>query len=202
MTRNYVSLVFDGYIYLSDIMRGQIRSFSLTNTTSSPNITTIFDRSLIEDNRLNPFSPFGLAYHKTQALLYVCDSLNQRLIILNRTENHTGLVADIELFMENSSIVISPMYIVIDEKADFFYVTDTGLKSVFKFKTGTGIGQLVAGNLMSDSITNQLAAPLGLTLDNSGYLYIVDLEQNRIVQVLNDQGDLRTIAGKFIFSFD
>ena len=106
--------------------------------------------------------------------------------------NATEMIADIP-------IGVSPTYIVINGKSGAVYVTDTVMNSVFKFEQGNGTGQLVASDSLSDSIVNQLALPMGLTLDSAGYLYIADGEHNRIVQVLNDQGGLRTIAGKIVF---
>ena len=185
-------LVDGEYIYVSDFLNQRVQSFLLTNTTDFLNGTTAFDLSSVPSNRSAPLFPSGLAYDKKQAVLYVGDYLNQRLILLNRTINSTEIVAD-------TSIGVSPAYILVDDKTDVFYVTDTISNSVFRFEVGTDVGRLVAGDSMSDSMINQLASPMGLALDSSGYLYIADAAHNRIVQVLNDQGDLRTIAGEIVF---
>ena len=69
------------------------------------------------------------------------------------------------------------------------------LNAVYNFEFGSTTGTLIAGG-SNRSIVNQLSFPLGLALDSSGYLYIVDNKYNGIVQLLNENGDLRTIAGE------
>ena len=127
----------------------------------------------------------------------MCDLWNQRLIILNITEDNAEVMANTQLTVMNSSITLYPYSVVIDEKSDLFYVADTQLNIIVKFKFGCTAGTIVAGGLISSSIVNQLNIPTSLTFDSSGYLYIADSGYNRIVQLLNEQGDLRTIVGEF-----
>lgn len=183
-------------MYVSDAWPGRVRSFVFTTSTGSPNGTTILGDSLDGSDRSSPILVLAMAFDEMRSLLYLGDYSNQRLIILNRTENNTQIVNDTELLVMNSSIQIYPNGIVIDEASDSFYVSDNILSAVVKFKFGSTTGNIIAGSMISDLIYNQLMAPAGLALDSSGYLYIVDSQYNRIVQVQNDNGDLRTIAGE------
>ncbi len=183
-------------MYVSDLGNIRVQSFPFTTSTGSPNGTTILEESLAGSNRSWPIFVYGMAFDQMRSLLYLGDYLNQRLLILNETEDNIQIIADTELLLMNSSIQIHPFAIVIDEASDSFYVSDNALNGVVKFKFGSTTGTIIAGGTINDSIVNQLGMSGGLALDSSGYLYIADIEYNRIVQLLNDDGDLRTIAGE------
>lgn len=173
-----------------------MQSFPFTTSAGSPNGTTIFGALSLNASRATRFTLAEIVFDNVHSLLYMCDIQNNRLIILNITEDNAEVMANAQLTAMNGSIRLRPYGIVVDEKSDSFYVTDTTLNIIVKFKFGSTTGTIIAGGLISSSIVNQLRGPIGLAFDQSGYLYIVDRGYNRIIQLLNEQGDLRTVVGK------
>lgn len=185
------------HIFVSYIRSEKIEMFQFPSLISSSNGTTILEQVINDNNRSMPIMVLGMTFDHKYGLLYLGDYFNQRLLVFNITEENIEIVTDDKLLIINSSIAINPVSIAIDELSEVYYVSDSLLNTVVKFKFGSTIGTIVAGNLISTSIFNQLHSPQGLTVDSSGYLYIVDTGYNRVVQLLNENGDLRTVAGKF-----
>lgn len=183
-------------MYVCDEANKRIQSFPLTTLAGSPNGTTILGESLLDSDRNRRVSALGMAFDRMRHLLYLSNSVDERLLILNITENNIQIIDDTELSIMNSSIRIRSYAIVIDEASDSFYVSDSSLSIVAKFKIGSTTGIIVAGGIINNLLFNQLSLPGSLALDSSGYLYIADIRFNRIVQLLNDNGELRTIAGE------
>ena len=183
-------------MYVADSYNGRVQSFPITTSSGSPNGTTILGEFPDRSNYSMYVTVDCMAFDRIRNLLYLCISLTDHLLILNTTENNVVIITDSELSVINRSIQIHPSGIVIDETSDIFYVSDDWLRIVVKFEIGSTRGIIVAGRMVSNSFFNQLNTPQGLALDSSGYLYIVDFGLNRIVQLLNDYGDFRVIAGE------
>ena len=183
-------------MYVADSYNGRVQSFPITTSSGSPNGTTILGEFPDGSNYSMYVTVDCMAFDRIRNLLYLCISLTDHLLILNTTENNVVIITDSELSVINRSIQIHPSGIVIDETSDIFYVSDDWLRIVVKFEIGSTTGIIVAGRMVSNSFFNQLNTPQGLALDSSGYLYIVDFGLNRIVQLLNDYGDFRVIAGE------
>ena len=183
-------------MYVADFYNGRVQSFPITTSSGSPNGTTILGEFPDRSNYSMYVNVDCMAFDRIRNLLYLCISFTDHLLILNTTENNVVIITDSELSVINRSIQIHPSGIVIDETSDIFYVSDGWLRIVVKFEIGSTRGIIVAGRMVSNSFFNQLNTPQGLALDSSGYLYIVDFGLNRIVQLLNDYGDFRVIAGE------
>lgn len=182
-------------IYVLDTGNDRIQSFPYITVTGSPNGTTILGAYLPDSNR-NPLWAFsGMSYDWIRHLLYVCDISNQRLIILNATGDDTEIIANVQLSVISPPIQISPLALIINPASDSFYVTDPELSIAVQFTIGSTTGTIIAGPMINNSTANLLGGPIDLALDSSGYLYITDVMFLRVIQLLNNNGDLRTIAG-------
>ncbi|CAF0850861.1 unnamed protein product [Adineta ricciae] len=191
--------VGQGQMYVSDVANQRVQAFPFTTSPGSPNATTILGQNFVGNERSMPIIVLGMAFAYKSGLLYLNDYLNRRLLILNISDDNVQIVVDSELSIMNSSISLHPTGIVIDEIANTFYVSDALSNIVVKFQINSTIGNVVAGRLISSSIYNQLNQPIGMAIDSSGYLYIADSGYNRVVQLINGNGDLRTIAGVGFF---
>ena len=189
-------LVDQGQMYVGDTGNKRIQSFPFTTLAGSSNGTIILGEPLLDSDRGKPISVLGMAFDRMRHLLYLCNSVNQHVLILNTTENNIEITNDTELSVMNGSIQMRPSAIAIDEGSNSFYVSDSSLGIVVKFKIGSTTGVIVAGGMINNLLFNQLSLPGSLALDSSGYLYIADYRFNRIVQLLNGDGELRTIAGE------
>lgn len=117
-------------MYVYDGGNRRIQSFPLTTLAGSPNGTTILGESLLDNDRNRPISISGMAFDRMRHLLYLCNYVDQRLLILNTTENTIQIIDDTELSIVNSSIRMRPHAIVIDETSNSFYVSDSSLNIV------------------------------------------------------------------------
>ena len=111
-------------MYVSDIPNKRVQAFPFTTLPGSPNATTILGQNIDGSDRSMPIIVLGMAFAYKSGLLYLNDYLNQRLLILNVTSNNVQIVIDSELSIMNSSLLLNPAGIVIDEISDIFYVSD------------------------------------------------------------------------------
>ena len=183
-------------MYVFDSGNNRLQSFPFTTLADSPNGTTILSGSYFGSDPDQILQVWGIAFDWMRNLLYLNEASNQRLLILNTTEDNIEVITNVQLSVINLPISIISAAITIDQTSNSFYVLDRDLKIVVKFTIGSTTGTVIAGNMISNSIFNQFNSPALLALDSSGYLYITDAGYNRIVQLLNDHGDLRTIAGQ------
>lgn len=142
----------------------------------------------------------GFALDRKRDLFYVNNYMVNHLLILNVTEDSVQIIVDAPLFLMGNVTQIWATEIVIDETADCFYVSDRSLYSVVKFQIGSTTGRIVAGG-WPVPYYKTIYVPMGLTLNSSGYLYIVDYHLHRVVQLRNEDGELRTIAGQLLFQY-
>ena len=198
---SHFCLVDQGQMYVYDSANRRVQSFPFTTLAGSPNGTTILGESLLDSDRNKPISVAGMTFDRIRHLLYLYNSVNDHLLILNTTENNIEITNDTGLSLTNSSILIRPCAIAIDEASNSFYVSDSLFGIVTKFDIGSTTGTVVAGGMINNLLFNQLILPGGLALDSSGYLYIADFHLNKVVQLLNDNGELRTIAGDLYQSY-
>jgi sugar lactone lactonase YvrE len=139
--------------------------------------------------------------------LYIADSAHHRIrkvtaagiistIAGNGDPSYTGDNGPADL-----ATLDTPSGITIDGAGNL-YIADTGNNAVRKITAATGIITTVAGNgtagYNGDSLpatAAELNAPLGVTLDNGGNLYIADTHNHRIRLVTVATGLISTVAG-------
>jgi sugar lactone lactonase YvrE len=113
-----------------------------------------------------------------------------------------GLATDADLF-ETLGIAF--------DKSDNLYIADAGVGRIRQVKKATGIITSVAGATSETSATALgdggpatkalLNYPVGIALDNSGNLYIVDRGNARIRKVTASGGIISTVAGTGVLGF-
>ena len=192
-------LVGRNRIYVADVANTRVQSFPFTTSAGSPNGTAILSQSMFSMDSNKAFAPTCITFDHIRSFLYVWQATSFSLIIVNVTDDNVQIISNSEvMLMSNHGLqpMVSVSYIVIDEKSNFFYLADGFHKAVVKFKFGSSIGTIIAGGPAITSIVNLIDRPSGLTFDSSGYLYIVDTGTIRVAQLLNVNGDLRTIAGE------
>lgn len=183
-------------MYVVDSENSRLQSFPVTTLAGSPNGTTLFPSTFFGSDHSPILFVGGMAFDWMHNLLYLAEPYKGCLLILNTTEDNIEVITNVQLSVINPMISINPYIITIDQTSNSFYVIDPSLKIIVKFTIGSTTGTIVAGNLISNSIFNQFNLPIDMALDSSGYLYIADMTYHRIVQLLNNHGDLRTIAGQ------
>lgn len=184
-------------IYVLDLGNNRVQSFPLATSSGSPDGTTVL-RFMGFDNYA-PLLVAGcpIAFDRMHNLTYLIKYNSFSLSIFTIINNNFQLTDDSPLFLIDGFSQLYPISILIDQISDYFYVTELSQTGVIKFRKGSRRGTMIAGGLNTNNIYNKLFIPIGLTFDSSGYLYIVDWAGNRVVQLLNENGDLRTIAGQF-----
>ena len=182
---------------MSDTGNARIQSFPFTRSNGSPNGTTIFGISVPDATRSMYIFVISMVFDTMQNSMYLSSFFDRRLLILNITEDNIVISLDTSLSVIDSLIEIRPTFLAIDETSNSFYASTVGLRIVLKFTIGSTGGTIVAGDMITNSLFDRLADPQGLAVDSSGSLYIADTKLNRIVQVVNDNGNLRSIAGEF-----
>ncbi len=106
----------------------------------------------------------------------------------------------------SSSVLNQPNGVAVDGAGNV-YIADTGNNEIREIVAATGQIVTVAGGgtgcaAQTDSLGDgctalqaSLNAPLGVTLDTSGNLYIADTSNDRIREVSSASGDIATVAG-------
>jgi uncharacterized protein (TIGR03437 family) len=152
-------------------------------------------------------SPEGLAVDPSNGNLYVADSGNNRVLRFRRPADQSGRITpDIVLgqadFTSSVSAAVTasslnqPAGLALGPNGDLF-VSDSGNNRVLEFAAGAGtsasairvFGQpSMTTSVRSSQVSAQtLTAPLGITVDAAGNLYVADTGANRVVIYSNTQ---------------
>jgi hypothetical protein len=136
--------------------------------------------------------------------LYIADSQNQRIrkvaagtnIITTFAGNGTlGFSGDGGT--ATSANIYKPSGLAVDSFGNL-YIADTNNSRIRKVASGSNIITTVAGGYLGDNgkaTSAGLYGPHGVSVDNSGNLYIADRYGNRIRKVANGTGVITTVAG-------
>ena len=139
--------------------------------------------------------------------IYIADASNQRVRKVNAS---TGIITTVAGngtfgFSGDGGSAISaqlqgPQDVAVDGSGNL-YIADLGNYVIRKVNASTGIITTVAGNGTSgfsgdggSATSAQLTAPLGVAVDNSGNIYVLDQGGGRIRKI-NASGTISTIAG-------
>jgi len=100
-----------------------------------------------------------------------------------------------------STSLASPSGVVVDDSGNVF-IADTGNRLIRRVAAGTGIINVLAGNLIAGfsgdggaATSANLSNPSGVAVDGSGNLFIADRSNNRIRRVASSTGIITTVAG-------
>jgi chitobiase/beta-hexosaminidase-like protein/fibronectin type III domain protein/NHL repeat-containing protein len=158
-------------------------------------------------------APFGVAVDSA-GNMYIADSVNNRIrkvaagsgIITTVAGNGTqGFAGDGAA--ATSASLYYPTGVTVDNTGNL-YIADYGNHRIRKVAAGSGIITTVAGNGTQGFAGDGAAAtsaslnlPYGVTIDNSGNLYIADTYNNCIRKVSAVNGIISTVAGNGIATF-
>jgi serine/threonine protein kinase len=169
-------------VYLSDTHNHRVLKCSTIKTSG---ILGYAGEMFNKGSSPNQFDhPCGIAV--SGALVYVCDTENHRVRILNSWHLHA------EGLGEFSSEDMQPVDIAIDKEGRFVYVLDCTNKSIRVFREGTH--ELLHTIDLTGSQYLKLQRPVGICVDSKHFVYITD-EQKHGVLVLDAAGKFKMFFG-------
>jgi sugar lactone lactonase YvrE len=168
-----IAIAPDGTFYVADVGR---------------NVIAVFDarERMIQTFAPPKCKPMGLAVYGDE--LYVCDSFQQRIVVLNR---HTGAVLRTigEPGVKDGQFYI-PLGIAVDHEG-VIYVSDVMRCRIQKFDRQ---GKLLGAFGERTDTSGGFVRPKHLAVDNQGHLFVVDAQFCN-VQVFDTNGRLLTYFG-------
>ena len=190
-------------VYIADTFGDQVRKATVTippidSPSGSPTavISTLAgaggfgfsgDHGLATTAKLN--SPYGVAWDAKRNQVYIADTLNNRVRVVNKTGTITTLVG---------APLLQPRGLAVN--GDGLYIADTQNNVVRRYDlvsgalstVGTGVAGFVDGVLATAA---QLKMPSGLAFDDKANLFIADTGNNAIRELSVTDHVLRTVAG-------
>ncbi|MDO5979900.1 cadherin domain-containing protein [Flavivirga spongiicola] len=179
----------DGFnVYVADNGNHAIRRISIAGN-GNITVTTIAGNGTSGDvdgqhgiSRLN--SPTNIALHKTQNLLYITDTGNNKI----KTMSHGGQT--ITTLVSAGTGFVQPYGIVLDQNNDTFYTTNFGNHSVYKsIKNGNGnftttvIAGSSAGFVNGPGSSALFRQPWGIGLNAQGVIFVSEYGNNAIRKI-------------------
>ena len=150
-------------------------------------------------------SPYGIAWDKLRNVVYVADTLNNRIRAINADGSITTVAgsgnAGYNASEKNAlrTPLNHPRGLAVDDRGRL-YIADTYNNVVRLLDPGTGTMTTLAGTGAAGygdgvaATTAALRAPSGIALDSQGDLYIADTG-NQVVREISADGILHTVAG-------
>ncbi|HXN02695.1 MAG TPA: choice-of-anchor D domain-containing protein [Candidatus Dormibacteraeota bacterium] len=190
-------------VYIADTFGDQVRKATVTippidSPSGSPTavISTLAgaggfgfsgDHGLATTAKLN--SPYGVAWDAKRNQVYIADTLNNRVRVVDKTGTITTLVG---------APLLQPRGLAVN--GDGLYIADTYNNVVRRYDlvsgalstVGTGVAGFVDGVLATAA---QLKMPSGLAFDDKANLFIADTGNNAIRELSVTDHVLRTVAG-------
>ena len=190
-------------VYIADTFGDQVRKATVTippidSPSGSPTavISTLAgaggfgfsgDHGLATTAKLN--SPYGVAWDAKRNQVYIADTLNNRVRVVDKTGTITTLVG---------APLLQPRGLAVN--GDGLYIADTQNNVVRRYDlvsgalstVGTGVAGFVDGVLATAA---QLKMPSGLAFDDKANLFIADTGNNAIRELSVTDHVLRTVAG-------
>ena len=123
----------------------------------------------------------------TDLAIYVTDTYNRRVQKWSRNATNPVTIS--------VSSYISYAYFVFVDKYTNLYLSDCPNHRVIRFAPNSSVPVMVAGNGTRGSAANQLACPLGFSVDDVGTVYVADYWNHRIQKWMNGASSGITVAG-------
>ena len=174
-----VAVSASGNIYVLDGVNNKIKVFN-----HSGEYLTSFGREGSNDGEFS--QPLGIDVDSA-GNIYVADSGNHRVQILDPQGKFAG-----QIKLPAKSLPSDPTDVAVDEKRNRCYVADNDNHYILVY--GLDTLKLIDTYGTSGSEKRAFRYPFFITLDNKGYLYIVEVINTR-VQVLNPEGLFVTFIG-------
>ncbi len=212
-----ISVAFDasGDLYIADFFNDVIRKVNTSGIISTVAGNNAFGPGYSGDGgpatAAELYDVYGVALD-TSGNLYIADFVNNVIREVN-TSGTISTAAGNHAFGRGYSgdggpataaELYDPIGIACDASGNL-YIADQFNQVIRKVNT-SGTINTVAGNYTfgggysgdgGPATTAELSAPTGITLDNSGNLYIVD--DNNVIRMVNAAGTISTVAGNIAF---
>ncbi|GAB3499066.1 hypothetical protein GCM10027341_21570 [Spirosoma knui] len=174
-----------GYLYVAEMNNHRIQKFP-PNSTSATNGTTVAGGNG-SGNAANRLARPSAVYVDGSGNIYVADTDNRRIQKFppNSTSATNGTtVAGGNGYGTNANQLTTPTGIYVG--GGNLYVADQANHRIQKFgpnSTSATSGSTVAGATNSSgNALNRLAQPTGVYVDGSGYLYVADMDNHRVLK--------------------
>lgn len=196
----FLLIVVEEQMFMFDFDLLKLVSFPFTKIAGSPN-RTIWTINY-PGNRTDlprPLFITSLSYDRVRKLLYAVHPNGPILILLNVTKSGIVTTSISLLKARNGFVLFTLGSVLVDESSGSFYVAEKAYGAIVKFEYNSTIGTVIAGKFINPLLSNQLEHVTSLAFDSSGYIYAVDMNRNRIVQLVGNNGELRIVAGVSFF---
>src|SRR5438445_1333797 len=190
-------------VYIADTFAHQVRKAAVTvpsidnpTTTQTAVISTVAgtdgfgfagDEGQAASAKLN--SPYGVAWDPKRDVVYVAETLNNRVRVIDGGIIRTLVAAPLSL----------PRGLAVN--GDGLYIADTANNAIRRYDLGTKVLTTVAGGSTAGYIDGVLGTaallrqPSGLAFDDKANLYIADTGNNVIRELASADHVIRTVAG-------
>ena len=190
-------------VYIADTFAHQVRKAAVTvppidnpTTTQTAVISTVAgtdgfgfagDEGQAASAKLN--SPYGVAWDPKRDVVYVADTLNNRVRVIDGGIIRTLVAAPLSL----------PRGLAVN--GDGLYIADTANNAIRRYDLGTKVLTTVAGGNTAGYVDGVLGTaallrqPSGLAFDDKANLYIADTGNNVIRELASADHVIRTVAG-------
>ena len=147
--------------------------------------------------------------------LYIADQTNRRI---RKVTAATGIISTVagvgttsfngDNIAATSAILNNPLSVAVDSSGNVFFA-DTGNQRIRKVTAATGFITTVAGSGVQGYNGDNIAAtnamlnfPYGVAVDSSGNVYFADSGNNRIRKVTTGSGNITTVVGNGIATYN
>lgn len=173
----------EGNVYLSD-------SYSHCVVCSSPQsgVSKVFGVPMKPGSVVPCLNkPSGIAVNRRLSLVYLCDTENHRVKILDRD------LQSLHNVQLNSVEEFNPVDVAFDEKENFMYVLDHVKKKIVVFAIGNH--EEIHTIDLHNSECFPLQEPGGICIDANNLIYITDKQKHRVL-VLSSYGEFKMFFGQ------
>lgn len=148
-------------------------------------------------------SPRGIAFSRTQRLLYVADTRNHRIRIVDLQGKVKTLAGDGTAGSRDGAATQAqfrePQGLSLDETMGVLYVADTGNHTIRRVDLASGEVKIYAGDgsagfVEGDASKARFSAPQGIAWEQGVGLYVADTQNVRI-RLIDGKMQVRTLAG-------
>ncbi|CAF4868946.1 unnamed protein product [Rotaria sp. Silwood1] len=157
------------------------------NATWKQNGTTVAGGNKNGNGTNQFYLPVGLYVDDNQTI-YITDTDNHRIIEWKYGAESGKVVAGGNGGGNESNLLNGPWDVIVDKARDSLIISDTGNRRVVRWPRQNG------GNTSGETIISNIDC-IGLTMNENGFLYVVDGRNNTVRQYRMDGSDERVVAG-------